>query len=112
MVSVDLIEVVVHSRRWHCWDPRARNARSCYNICVESGGLVGLVGPIDGYAVLRRDLLVQRVSDDAFGETARSVTLSPHKDNCGATNHWSLQPQPHKSEEYLCMGGKRYPAAI
>lgn len=65
MIPVRRINVMVHPRLWHAGDSRPRNARSHHDIV---GGR--LVGPIDGYGILRRDLLIQRMrldSDNALG---------------------------------------------
>jgi hypothetical protein len=81
--------------------------------------MVGLVGLIDDYGILRRDLLIQRLlldSNDAFEKRHGQQLLAHAHDDCGATHHSSLRPQPRKSGEYQCMvvAGveKRYPAMI
>ena len=66
MVPIGRIDVVVHSRLWHSWDARGRNAGSRYDVGVGGWGLVRLV---DEYGILRGDFLVQRKlldSNDAF----------------------------------------------
>jgi hypothetical protein len=56
VVSVVGIDVMVHSRLRHGWDARPR-----YDIGIGILGLVGVVGLIDGYVTLGRNLLVQRL---------------------------------------------------
>jgi hypothetical protein len=52
---------MVHPRLWHGRDPRRRAACPRNDIGIGGGRLVGLVGLVDDYGVLRkRDLLVRR----------------------------------------------------
>ena len=58
MVSVVGIDVMVDPRLRHGWDARPGDARPRYDIGI---GILGVVGPIDGYVTLGRNLLVQRL---------------------------------------------------
>ena len=82
---------MVHPRLGHVRDARSRDARSCCGVGVEGRGLVGSVGPVDGYGILRRDLLVQRLrldSNDAFEKRYGSVMPPIYRhDSSGATYH-------------------------
>ena len=65
MIPVRRINVMVHPRLRHARDSGPRDARSRRDIVGER-----LVGPVDGYGILRRDLLIQGIrldSNDAFG---------------------------------------------
>jgi len=65
MVPVRRVDVMVHPRLGHARDYGSWNARSRRDII----GNVGLVGLVEDYGILRRDLLVQELwlnSDDTF----------------------------------------------
>src|ERR1700753_4474691 len=79
LVPVVRVNVMIHPCLGHTGSTTPRNARSRYGMGVKDWRLLGLVGLVCHYWVLRRDLLIHGLSvnsNDAFEKRQRLGMLT------------------------------------